>query len=59
MGKPRKRRVNVRVELEDVVGKTIRAIRHTTVEGAYGKEPIVTLYFTDGTCHGFVLPSGD
>lgn len=45
------------VALQETVGKKIEAIGETTVEGAYGDEPCIVLFFDDGTQHGFVLPS--
>jgi hypothetical protein len=45
------------VQLEEIVGKTILGIGSTTVEGANGPEPCIMLYFTDGTSHGFVIPT--
>lgn len=56
-GKRQKGACYKHVALEDTVGKTIEAIGMTEVEGAYGNEPCVMLHFTDGTKHGFVLPS--
>jgi hypothetical protein len=51
-------RVNYRhVALEAIVGKTIQGVATTTVQGENGDEPCVMLLFTDGTKHGFVLPS--
>ena len=38
------------------MGKTVQGVAETTVEGENGSEPCVTLLFTDGTRHGFVLP---
>lgn len=43
----------------DLVGKTIQRISCTTVEGAWGDEPVTLLHFTDGTEHGFVHPTDD
>lgn len=47
---------NGMIALEDVVGRTVAAIYRTEVKGAYGDEPCITLVFTDGTQHGFVIP---
>ena len=44
------------VALDAIVGKTIQGIAWTTVEGENGSEPCVTLFFSDSTRHGFVLP---
>ena len=44
------------VALDAIVGKTIQGIAWTTVEGESGSEPCVTLFFSDNTRHGFVLP---
>lgn len=46
-------------ELPYLVGKTIQAVASTTVPGAYGDEPCILLYFTDGTRYGFVLPQDE
>ncbi len=43
------------IAFDDMVGRTIARLEHGTTEGAYGDEPTVTLHFTDGTCHTFVL----
>jgi DNA-directed RNA polymerase subunit RPC12/RpoP len=43
------------VPIGDIVGKTIAKIEHTHVDGNYGKEPCIMLFFTDGTRHGFVI----
>ena len=45
------------IDLKDCVGKTIEGIGQTKVQGEYGPEPCVVLLFTDGTKHGFVLPT--
>ena len=55
----KKRRSYRHIALEEIVGRTIEAIAETTVEGNYDPEPCVVLCFTDGTKHGFVLPSDD
>ena len=47
------------VALDEIVGKTIKGIAGTTVQGENGNEPCVMLLFTDGTKHGFVLPGDD
>jgi hypothetical protein len=43
------------VSLDGIIGKTVVAIEQGTVEGADGKEPCITLIFSDGTKHGFVI----
>jgi hypothetical protein len=44
---------------EALVGKTIAAVEHTSVEGPWGDEPATRLVFTDGTDHVFVHPQDD
>lgn len=56
-GKKRKGVRYQHVTLEDTVGKTIEAVSQTEVDGAFGHEPCIVLHFTDGTKHGFVLPT--
>lgn len=45
--------------LEKLVDKTIQAVETDEVEGAYGNEPMTTLYFTDGSKFSFVHPSDE
>lgn len=45
------------IPLKDTVGKTVEAVSSTTVP--WGKEPCIVLHFSDGTKHGFVLPTDD
>lgn len=45
------------VGLNETVGKTVEAIGETTVPSNNGDEPCIVLFFTDGSRHGFVLPS--
>jgi hypothetical protein len=45
------------IALEEIVSRTVQAVLQTTVEGEHGDEPCIKLEFTDGTEHGFVLPS--
>lgn len=47
------------VSLEEILGKTIESIATDKVDAAYGPEPCIMVYFTDGTKHGFVLPADD
>jgi hypothetical protein len=44
------------MDLQELIGKTISDVKWGETEGAYGLEPIVTLYFTDESSHTFVLP---
>ncbi len=41
---------------EQAVGRTVSKVRRSTVEGPYGPEPYIAIYFKDGTHTGFVLP---
>jgi hypothetical protein len=43
------------VGLDKVVGQTVEAVELTAVDGAYGPEPCVMLYFKNQTKHGFVV----
>jgi hypothetical protein len=45
--------------LQNLVGKTIEAVEQSMIDGNYGKELCVTIYFTDKTQHGFVLPKDE
>lgn len=47
------------MELSELIGKTISHVQECEVEGAYGLEPAVILYFTDQTSHIFVLPKDE
>lgn len=44
------------IPLEEMVGRTVESIRWSRCSAWAGDYPMVTLYFTDGTHHGFVLP---
>jgi hypothetical protein len=44
------------VPLNEIIGKTVIAVGDTTVPGAYGPEPCIYLFFSNGTKTGFVLP---
>lgn len=44
------------IRLDEMVGRTVAAVEEGTIEGQYGDEPTITLRFTDGTFHTFVLP---
>jgi len=44
---------------EELIGKTIASIRWGKVPSEYGEDDCVYLVFTDGTEHGFVLPTDD
>ena len=39
-----------------LIGKTISNITREIIEQDYGDHTVITLIFTDGTKHGFVLP---
>lgn len=45
--------------LKEIVGKTVSGVVQSTVEGAHGKEPVIYIVFSDGTQHGFVLPTDE
>lgn len=48
-----------KVPLSEIVGKTVESVRSSYVMGAYGREPMTVIRFTDGTRHAFVHPSED
>lgn len=52
-----KRKVTKDKALRSLIGKTIARVEEGTVEGPFGDEPCIFLIFTDGTEHGFVLPT--
>lgn len=54
-GKKSRKKYEV-ASLAEIVGKTVEAVERSTIDSEYGEEPLVSLYFTDGTTHGFVLP---
>jgi hypothetical protein len=43
------------VGLDKIVGQTVWAVELTTVDGAFGPEPCLMLYFKNWTKHGFVI----
>lgn len=47
------------IPLGEIVGKTIKSYKFGTTDGAWGKEPVIWLQFTDNTRHGFVLPPNE
>ena len=47
------------IGLPKIIGKTIETITETVIEGEYGDQRCTNLLFTDGTTHGFVMPSDD
>jgi hypothetical protein len=48
------------VNLEELAGKTVEGVTQgTTGEDASGRKPLTTLYFIDGTRHGFLHPAPD
>lgn len=50
---------SVHVPLNELIGKIISRVEEGTVEGSDGEEPSITLHFTDGTCHTFVIRTDD
>jgi hypothetical protein len=46
-------------EQSQLIGKTIEAVGWSSVEGAYGNEPMTVLFFTDKTFAGFIHPQED
>lgn len=57
-GKQTKKRYR-HVDLAQIVGKTVEAVTQGTVPGNYGPEPVIYILFSDGTRHGFVLPTDE
>jgi len=47
------------MDLKELIGKVISDVKWGEVEGTYGPEPTVTLYFTDESSHTFVLPKDE
>lgn len=47
------------IGIEQAVGKTVEAVKLGTVQGAYGDEDSVEIFFADGTNAWFVLASED
>jgi hypothetical protein len=47
------------LSFEDTVGKTVEAVGTTQVEGAYGFENCILMFFTDNTKTGFVIRGDD
>ena len=45
------------VPLEDITGKTIYRIKRYFQDTDYGREMVITLFFTDNTKHGFIIPA--
>lgn len=57
-GTPPKGR-RTRVDLSEVIGKTVAAVESGTSEGAFGEEPTTWLVFEDRSEHGFVHPADE
>lgn len=47
------------IDLDQIVGRTVQAVRHRSLPQQYGSNPVIDIYFTDNTYHSFVLPSSD
>jgi hypothetical protein len=48
------------IGLDELAGKTIEGVTQSrTGQDAFGRKPLTTLYFTDGTRHGFLHPAPD
>jgi len=47
------------ITLEEMVGKTIKAVEFTTVEGPFEDDTCVEVIFTDDTKHRFILKMHD
>lgn len=43
------------VSINQIVGKTVKSVTLSWVDGEFGKEPCINLHFTDGKTHGFVV----
>ena len=42
--------------MEQAIGLVVSKVRRDTVEGTYGPEPRITIYFKGGKHTGFILP---
>jgi hypothetical protein len=45
------------VRLEKCIGKAVEAMGWGEVESAYGNEPLIVFYFSDGTKKSIVMPA--